>query len=53
MKLRSVNVSPLQPMLVQGEDIRTGYYKQPTEEPVAIRRIGAAGDERGELAPPI
>ena len=37
-------------MSVQGEDIKTGYYKQPTAKPVAIRRGGATGDERGACA---
>jgi len=46
MKLLSVNVAPSGPMHVQGEDIRTGFYKQPAASACAIGHMGVAGDER-------
>lgn len=46
MKLISVNIAPSGPMTVQGEQIMTGFYKQPATGPIAISRIGAAGDAR-------
>lgn len=46
MNLLSINVASSGPMSVQGEDIRTGFYKRPTAGPLAIDHIGVAGDER-------
>ncbi|MFK5980800.1 MAG: MOSC domain-containing protein [Rhizobiaceae bacterium] len=49
MKLCAVNISPLEPMSVQGDNIGTGFYKQAQLNAVNVVREGICGDARGAL----
>ena len=47
MKVLSVQVGSLQGMLRSGKKIRTGIFKQMTEGPVKVTRLGLEGDDQG------
>ena len=46
MKVLSVHVGSLQEMLRNGKKIRTGIYKQKTEGPIKVTRLGLEGDDQ-------
>ncbi|MCL0044936.1 MOSC domain-containing protein [Nitrospinaceae bacterium] len=46
MKVLSVHVGSLQEMLRNGKKIRTGIFKQPTEGPIKVTRLGLEGDDQ-------
>ena len=47
MKVLSVQVGSLQEMLRSGKKIRTGIFKQKTEGPIKVTRLGLEGDDQG------
>ena len=47
MKVLSVQVGSLQEMLRSGKKIRTGIFKQKTEESIKVTRLGLEGDDQG------
>ena len=47
MKVLSVQVGSLQEMLRNGKKIRTGIFKQKTEGPIKVTRLGLEGDDQG------
>jgi MOSC domain-containing protein YiiM len=47
MKVLSVHVGSLQEMLRSGKKIRTGIFKQKTEGPIKVTRLGLEGDDQG------
>jgi len=46
MKVLSVHVGSLQEMLRNGKKIQTGIFKQPTEGPIEVTRLGLEGDDQ-------
>ena len=46
MKVLSVHVGSLQEMLRNGKKIQTGIFKQPTEGPIEVKRLGLEGDQQ-------
>ncbi len=46
MHVVSINAGPLQPLAVQREVIKTGFYKGPCEGEVRVAQIGIEGDAR-------
>ena len=46
MKVLSVHVGSLQEMLRNGKKIQTGIFKQPTEGPIEVNRLGLEGDQQ-------
>jgi len=46
MKVLSVHVGSLQEMLRNGKKIQTGIFKQPTEGPIEVTRLGLEGDQQ-------
>ena len=46
MKVLSVHVGSLQEMLRNGKKIQTGIFKQPTEGPIKVTRLGLEGDDQ-------
>jgi MOSC domain-containing protein YiiM len=46
MRVVSINAGPLQPLGVQREVIKTGFYKGPCEGEVRVAQIGIEGDAR-------
>ncbi len=46
MKVLSVNVGSLQEMLRNGKKIQTGIYKNSTEGPIKVGRLGLEGDQQ-------
>ena len=44
MRLRSVNVGTARPMLVGGRRVLSAIGKQPVAGPVAVGRLGLAGE---------
>ena len=46
MKVLSVHVGSLQEMLRNGKKIRTGIFKQKTEGPIKVTRLGLEGDDQ-------
>jgi ferredoxin-NADP reductase/MOSC domain-containing protein YiiM len=46
MRVLSINAGPLQPLSVQCEVIKTGFYKGPCEGAVRVAQIGIEGDAR-------
>lgn len=48
MRLRSVNVGTARPMLVGGRRVLSAIGKQPVAGPVAVGRLGLAGDEQAD-----
>src|SRR5260370_1401516 len=46
MRVVSINAGPLQPLAVQREVIKTGFYKGPCDGAVRVAQIGIEGDAR-------
>ncbi len=46
MKVLSAHVGSLQEMLRNGKKIQTGIFKQPTEGPIEVKRLGLEGDQQ-------
>ena len=46
MKVLSVHVGSLKEMLRNGKKIQTGIFKQPTEGPIEVKRLGLEGDQQ-------
>ncbi len=50
MRVRSVNVGTARPMLVGGRRVLSAIGKQSVAGPVAVGRLGLAGDEQADLS---
>jgi MOSC domain-containing protein YiiM len=48
--LRSINVSRAREIVVDGQPVLTGIFKQAVEGPVAVRPLGLEGDEQADLS---
>jgi MOSC domain-containing protein YiiM len=48
MRLASINVSPVRPMLIQGREVMTGIGKRAVAGPVEARALGLVGDEQAD-----
>lgn len=48
--LRSVNVGTARPLMVGGRRVLSAIGKQPVAGPVAVARLGLAGDEQADLS---
>jgi MOSC domain-containing protein YiiM len=48
--LQSINVSRAREIVVDGQPVLTGIFKQPVEGPVAVRPLGLEGDEQADLS---
>jgi MOSC domain-containing protein YiiM len=48
--LRSVNVGTARPLMVGGRRVLSAIGKQPVTGPVAVARLGLAGDEQADLS---
>jgi MOSC domain-containing protein YiiM len=48
MKVLSVNVAAARDTLINGRKVLTAIGKRPIEGPVAVRRLGLAGDEQAD-----
>jgi MOSC domain-containing protein YiiM len=46
--VRSVNVSPVRTMEIDGEPVVTGIMKMPVSDRLAVRGVNLAGDEQGD-----
>jgi ferredoxin-NADP reductase/MOSC domain-containing protein YiiM len=46
MKAVSINAGPLQPMNIQGDAAKTGFYKSAVKGPVRVVKNGLVGDSR-------
>jgi ferredoxin-NADP reductase/MOSC domain-containing protein YiiM/ferredoxin len=46
MKVLQVNAGPLKPLVVQGDTMPTGFYKEAKSGPVKVHRMGLEGDAR-------
>jgi MOSC domain-containing protein YiiM len=46
--LRSINVSRAREVLVDGQPVLTGIFKQPVDGAVAVRPLGLEGDEQAD-----
>ena len=49
MKILSVQVGRPRTIRHRGRDVRTGIFKEPVLFPVAVRRLGLAGDAQADL----
>jgi len=48
--LQSINVSRAREIVVDGQPVLTGIFKQPVDGPVAVRPMGLEGDEQADLS---
>jgi MOSC domain-containing protein YiiM len=49
MKVVSLNVAVLYTVVWKGNEVRTGIFKKPVEEPVMMRRLNLDGDRQADL----
>lgn len=48
IKILSVNIARVQPLLIQGRPVATAIGKRPVQGPVAVGDLGLAGDEQAD-----
>jgi MOSC domain-containing protein YiiM len=46
--VRSINVSKAREVLIDGQPVLTGIFKQPVDGPVVVRPLGLEGDEQAD-----
>lgn len=46
--VRSINVSRAREIVIDGQPVLTGIFKQPVDGPVAVRPLGLEGDEQAD-----
>ncbi|MBQ4832281.1 MOSC domain-containing protein [Pseudoalteromonas sp. MMG010] len=49
MRIISTNISPVKTLQYKGKIVKTGIFKQPTEQSVDINTFHIVGDEQGDL----
>ncbi|MBH0040090.1 MOSC domain-containing protein [Pseudoalteromonas sp. SWN166] len=49
MKIISTNISKIKTLIHNGKEVKTGIFKTPTNEPVAIEKLNVIGDEQADL----
>ncbi|MBH0020857.1 MOSC domain-containing protein [Pseudoalteromonas sp. SWXJ133] len=49
MKIISTNISKIKTLIHNDKEVRTGIFKTPTNEPVAIEKLNIIGDEQADL----
>ena len=49
MKIISTNISKIKTLIHNGKEVKTGIFKTPTNEPVAIEKLNIIGDEQADL----
>jgi MOSC domain-containing protein YiiM len=47
-QIRSINVSRAREIVIDGQPVLTGIFKQPVDGPVAVRPMGLEGDEQAD-----